>query len=116
MPSPLHLLPKESAIVILKVLVLSILHWMLVDAKIHARTSHVISTRDIIYPDLTGRNASGWCLANLAYDGGLAGRLTSNLERCSSETIPLHFIHQGSVVDMTQILTILIITTEMSYI
>jgi hypothetical protein len=42
---------------------------------------------------------------NLTYDGGLAGRLTSNLERCSGETIPLHLIHQGSAVDTTQILT-----------
>jgi hypothetical protein len=81
----------------------------------HARTSHVISTRDIIYPSLTCHNASGRCLANLAYDGGLAGRLTSNLEGCSSETIPLHLIHLESAVDMTQILAILIITTEMSY-
>jgi hypothetical protein len=64
---------------------------------------------------LTSRNASRWRLANLAYDGGLLGRLTSNLEGCSGETIPLHFIHLGSTVDMAQILTILIITTEMSY-
>jgi hypothetical protein len=81
----------------------------------HACTSHVISTRDIIYPGLTGRNASGWCLANLAYDGRLAGRLTSNLEGCSSETILFHLIHLGCAVDTTQILTILIITPEMSY-
>jgi hypothetical protein len=65
---------------ILKVLVSSILHWMLMDPKMHARTSHVIFTKDIIYPGLTSHNASRWCLANLAYDGGLAGRLTSNLE------------------------------------
>jgi hypothetical protein len=80
MQSLLHLLPKESATVILKALVFSILHWMLMDPEMHTSTSHVISTRDIIYPGLTGRNASGWCLANLAYDGGLARRLTSNLE------------------------------------
>jgi hypothetical protein len=110
MQSPLYLLRKESATVILKILVLSILHWMLVDPKMYACTSHVISTRDIIYPDLTGRNANRWRLANLAYDGGLAGRLTSNLEGCSGETIPFHLIHLGSAVD-----TILIITTEMSY-
>jgi hypothetical protein len=79
MRSPLHLFPKESATVIFKVLVLSI-HWMLMDPEMHARMSHVISTRNIIYLGLTGCNASGWCLANLAYDGGLAGRLTSNLE------------------------------------
>jgi hypothetical protein len=82
----------------------------------HARTSHVISTKDIIYPRLRGRNASGWYLTHLAYDGGLAGRLTSNLERCSGETIPLRLIHQGSAVDTTLILAILIITTKMSYI
>jgi hypothetical protein len=115
MRSPLHLLRKESATAILKVLVLSILHWMLVDPEMHACTSHVIFTRDIIYLGLTGRNASGWRLANLAYDGGLAGRLTSNLEGYSGETIPLHLIHLGCAVDTTQILTILIITTEMSY-
>jgi hypothetical protein len=100
---------------ILKALVLSILHWMLVDPEMHACTSLVISTRDIIYLGLTGRNASGWHLANLAYDRGLAGRLTPNLEGCSGETIPLHLIHLGSAVDMIQILTILIITMEMSY-
>jgi hypothetical protein len=85
------------------------------DPEMHARTSHVISAKDIIYPGRTGRNTSGWCLAHLAYDGRLAGRLTSNLERCSGETIPLHLIHQGSAVDTTQILAILIITMEMSY-
>jgi hypothetical protein len=115
MRSPLHLLWKESATAILKILVLSILHWMLVDPEMHACTSHVISTRDIIYLGLTGRNASGWCLANLAYDGRLAGRLTSNLEGCSGETIPLHLIHLGCAVDTTQKLTIPIITLEMSY-
>jgi hypothetical protein len=115
MRSLLHLLRKESATTILKVLVLSILHWMLVDPEMHACTSHVISTRDIIYPGLTDRNACRWRLVNFAYDGGLAGRLTSNLEGCSGETIPLHLIHLGSAVDTTQILTILIITTEMSY-
>jgi hypothetical protein len=115
MRSPLHLLHKESATAIFKVLVLSILHWMLVDPEMHACTSHVISTRNIIYPGLTARNASGWRLANLAYDGGLAGRLICNLEGCSGETISLHLIHLGSAVDTTQILTILIITTEMSY-
>jgi hypothetical protein len=93
MRSPLHLLRKESATTILKVLVLSILHWMFVDLKMHTRTSHVISTRDIIYPGVTGCNASRWRLANLAYDGGLAGRLISNLEECSGEIIPLHLIH-----------------------
>jgi hypothetical protein len=115
MRSPLHLFRKENATAIFKVLVLSILHWMLVDPEMHARTSHVISTKDIIDPGLTGRNASRWCLANLAYDGGLAGRLTSNLEGCSGETIPFHLIHLGSAVDTTHILAILIITTEMSY-
>ena len=70
----------------------------------------------IIYPSPTGYNASGWSLAYLAYDGGLARRLTSNLEQFSGETIPLHLIHQGNVVDITQILAILIITMEMSYI
>jgi hypothetical protein len=89
---------------------------MLMDPEMHACTSHIISTRDIIYPGLTARNASGWCLADLAYDGGMAGRLTSNLEGCSGETIPLHLIHLRNTVDTTQILTILIITTEMSYI
>jgi hypothetical protein len=89
---------------------------MLVDHEMHTCTSHVISTKDIIYPSLTACNASGWRLADLAYDGRMAGRLTSNLEGCSGETIPLHLIHLGSAVDTTQILTILIITTEMSYI
>jgi hypothetical protein len=93
MQSPLYLLPKENATAIFKVPVLSILHWMLMDPEMHARTSHVISAKDIIYHGLTGRNASGWCLAHLAYDGGLARRLTSNLERCSGETIPFHLIH-----------------------
>ena len=115
MRSPLHLLSKKSAIAILKILVLSILHWMLMDPKMHARMSHVISTIEIIHPGLISRNASGWNLANLAYDGQLAGWLTSNLEECSGETIPLDLIHQESVVDMTQILEILIITMEMSY-
>jgi hypothetical protein len=115
MRSPLHLLCKESATAILKVLVLSILHWVVVDPEMHARTSHVIFTRDIVYPGLTGRNASGWCLANLAYDGVLDERLTSNLEGCSGETIPLHLIHLSSAVDTTQILAFLIIRTKMSY-
>jgi hypothetical protein len=115
MRSPHHLLRKESPIAILKIMVLSILHCMLVDPEMHACTSHVLSTIDIIYHGLTARNASGWHLADLTYDGGLAGRLTSNLEGCSGETIPLHLIHLGSAVDTTQILTILIITTEMSY-
>jgi hypothetical protein len=115
MRSPLHLLHKESATAIFKVLVLSILHWMLVDPEMHACTSHVVSTRNIIYPSLIGRNASRWHLANLTYDGVLAGRLTSNLEGCSGETIPLHLIHLGSAVHTTQILTILINTTKMSY-
>jgi hypothetical protein len=115
MRSPLHLLRKESATAILKVLVLSVLHWMLMDPEMHACTSHVISTRDIIYPGLTARNARGWRLADLAYDGRIAGRLTSNLEGCSGETIPFHLIYLGNTVDTTQILTILIITTEMSY-
>jgi hypothetical protein len=115
MRSPLHLLIKESATVIFKVLVLSILHWMLVDPEMHACTSHVISTKDIIYRGLTAHNASGWHLADLAYDGGMARRLTSNLEGCSGETIPLHLIHLGNTMDTTQILTILIIATEMSY-
>jgi hypothetical protein len=91
--SPLHLFLKESTTAILKALVFSILQWMLVDPEMHARTSHVISTKDIIYHGLTGHNASRWYLANLTYDGQLAGRLTSNLERCSGETIPLHLIH-----------------------
>ena len=85
------------------------------DPKMHARTSHVISAKDIIYLGRTGCNTSGWYLVHLAYDGGLGGRLTSNLERCSGETIPLYLIHQGSAMDMTQILAFLIITTEMSY-
>jgi hypothetical protein len=115
MQSSVHLLSKESSTSIYKVLVLSIFYGMLMDPEMHARTSYVISTKDIIYLGLTNRNASGWCLAHLAYDGGLAGRLTSSLERCSSETIPLHLINQGNAVDTTQILAILIITTEMSY-
>jgi hypothetical protein len=115
MRSPLYLLPKESATAIFKVLVLSILHWMLIDPKMHACSNHVISAKDVIYPGLTGCNASRWCLANLAYDGGLSWRLISNLEWCSGETIPLHLIQQGSAVDTTQILAILIITTEMAY-
>jgi hypothetical protein len=116
--SPLHMLPKESATAILKVLVLSILHWMLMNPEMHAHLSHVISTKDIIYPGRTcrkTRNTNGWYLTNLAYDVGMAGRLTSNLEGCSGETIPLHLIHLGSTVDTIQILTILIIKTEMSY-
>jgi len=115
MRSPLYLLGKESATAILKVLVLSILYRMLVDPEMHACTSHMITTRDIIYPGLTGRNTGGWRLANLAYDGGLAGRLTSNLKGCSGDTLPLHLIHLGSAVHTTQILTTLIITPEMSY-
>src|SRR5450759_739968 len=115
MRSPLYLLGKESATAIFKVLVLSILHWMLVDPEMHACTSHMIITRDIIYPGLTCRNTSGWRLANLAYDGGLAGRLTSNLKGCSGDTLLLHLIHLGSTVDTAQILTVLIITMEMSY-
>jgi hypothetical protein len=114
MRSPFHLLPKESLTAIFKILVLFILHWMLKDPELHARTSHVISAKDILYPGLIGCNASGWCLANFAYDG-LAWKLISNLERCSGETILLHFIQQGCAVDTTQILAILIITTEMSY-
>jgi hypothetical protein len=88
---------------------------MLMDLEMHACTSHVISIRDIIYPGLTACNARGWRLADLVYDGGMAGRLTSNLEGYSGETIPLHLIHLGSAVDKTQILTILIIKMEMSY-
>jgi hypothetical protein len=61
------MLRKESATVILKVLVYSILHWMLVDPEMHACTSHVIFTRDIIYLGLIGRNTSGWRLANFSY-------------------------------------------------
>jgi hypothetical protein len=115
MQSPLHLFPKESVIAILKVLVLFVLHWMLMDPEMYACMDHVISGKVIIYLGLTSHNASGWCFANLAYDGGLTRRLTSNLERCSGETIPLHLIHQGSAVDTTQILATLIFTTEMSY-
>jgi hypothetical protein len=72
MRSPLHIVTKESSTLIYKVLVLSILHKMVMDLEMQAFTSHVISAKDIIYPRLTSRNTSGWCLANLAYDGGLA--------------------------------------------
>ena len=113
--SPLHLFPKESVITILKVLVLSILYWMLLDPKMYACTGHVIFAKVIIYPSLICHNTSAWCFANLAYDRGLTRRLTSNLERCSGETIPFLLIHQGSTVDTTQILAILIFIMEMSY-
>ena len=114
MQSSFYLLSKKSLTSIHKVLILSIFYEMLMDSEMHIHTSHVIPTKDIIYPRLRGRNTSRWYLVHLAYDRGLAGRLTSNLERCSGETILLHLIHQGSVVDTTLILAILIITTEMS--
>jgi hypothetical protein len=55
MRSPLHLLCKESAAAILKVLVLSILYWMFVDPEMHACTSHVISTRVVMRTITDGR-------------------------------------------------------------
>lgn len=78
---------------------------MLMDLEMHTCTSHMITTRELIYHGLTGRNTSGWRLKNLANDGGLANKLTSNMKGCSGENLPLHLIHIGSAVHTTQIHT-----------
>jgi hypothetical protein len=39
---------------------------MLVDSKMNACTSHVISAKDVIYPCLTGGTTGGWCFTDLA--------------------------------------------------
>jgi hypothetical protein len=101
---------------LLEILVFTNLYKVLMKPKTQASSSHITRSKHIINPGTTSCNTYQGNFIDLAYkDRSIRGWLL-NYKCCRSESIPFHYIHQGSAMNVGNIYAILILTTEMAYI